>query len=96
MARKSGRSAVFQKEFREDLRYWVKADRNIAVRILDLVEAVMRDPFQGSAKPEPLRYLLEGCWSRRLPRNIGGCKTDCVNDVLWYENRRTSWQSIRS
>ena len=66
MARKSGRSAVFQKEFREDLRYWVKTDRNIAVRILDLVEAVMRDPFQGVGKPEPLRYVLEGCWSRRI------------------------------
>ena len=66
MARKSGRSAVFQKEFREDFRYWVKADRNIAVRILDLVEAVMRDPFQGSAKPEPLRYVLEACWPRRV------------------------------
>jgi len=26
----------------------------------------MRDPFEGLGKPEPLRYLLAGCWSRRI------------------------------
>jgi toxin YoeB len=66
VARSATRAAVFQKEFREDLRYWVKTDRNTAVRLLDLVEAVIRDPFQGVGKPEPLRYVLEGCWSRRI------------------------------
>jgi toxin YoeB len=60
------RVAVFHPEFREDLRFWVKSDRNTAVRVLDLVEAVLRDPFEGAGKPEPLRYLLAGCWSRRI------------------------------
>jgi toxin YoeB len=60
------RVAVFHPEFREDLRYWVKSDRNTAIRVLDLVEAVLRDPFAGAGKPEPLRYLLAGCWSRRI------------------------------
>jgi len=31
-----------------------------------LVEAVLRDPFEGLGKPEPLRYALAGCWSRRV------------------------------
>lgn len=66
MRRQPERSAVFQPEFREDLRFWVKTERSIAIRVLDLVEAVMRDPFQGSGKPEPLRYVLAGCWSRRI------------------------------
>lgn len=66
MSRDAKRVAVFQKEFREDLRHWVKSDRNTALRLLDLVDAVMRDPFQGVCKPEPLRYTLEGCWSRRI------------------------------
>lgn len=44
----------------------MKTDRNIAIRVLDLVEAVMRDPFEGVGKPEPLRHVLEGCWSRRI------------------------------
>jgi len=60
------RAAVFHPEFREDLRFWVRADRKIAIRVLDLVEAVLRDPFEGAGKPEPLRYLLAGCWSRRI------------------------------
>jgi len=60
------RDAVFQPEFREDLRYWVEVNRKIAQRALDLVEAVMRDPFAGIGKPEPLKHLAAGAWSRRL------------------------------
>jgi len=60
------RAAVFHPEFREDLRFWVRTERNTAIRVLDLVEAVLRDPFAGAGKPEPLQYLLAGCWSRRV------------------------------
>jgi toxin YoeB len=60
------REAVFQPEFREDLMYWVETDRKIALRAMDLVEAIMRDPFSGIGKPEPLKYLLACAWSRRL------------------------------
>jgi toxin YoeB len=60
------RAAVFQREFREDLRHWVDTDRRVALRALDLVEAILRDPFQGLGKPEPLKYLAPGTWSRRL------------------------------
>jgi toxin YoeB len=63
---KRTRDAVFQPEFREDLKYWVKTDRKIALRIFELIEAIMRDPFQGIGKPEPLRYLASGTWSRRI------------------------------
>lgn len=62
----ASRDAVFQPEFREDLRYWVETDRKVARRVLALVEAIMRDPFSGIGKPEPLNYLAEGAWSRRL------------------------------
>jgi len=60
------RLAIFHPEFREDLRYWVKTERSTAIRVLDLLEAVLRDPLQGPGKPEPLRFLLAGCWSRRI------------------------------
>ncbi|MEM7588089.1 MAG: Txe/YoeB family addiction module toxin [Acidobacteriota bacterium] len=66
--RRRQREAVFQPEFREDLRYWVETDRKKALRVLDLVEAVLRDPFQGVGKPEPLKHLGAGVWSRRLTR----------------------------
>jgi toxin YoeB len=48
------------------LRYWVETDRKVASRLFDTVEAILRDPFQGIGKPEPLRYLAGGAWSRRL------------------------------
>lgn len=60
------RSAVFHPEFREDLRHWVAVDRRVALRALDIVSAVLRDPFAGIGKPEPLKYLAAGAWSRRL------------------------------
>lgn len=60
------RMAVFEPEFREDLRYWVETDRKTALRALELVEAILRNPFTGIGKPEPLKYLAAGMWSRRL------------------------------
>ena len=73
MAKKRGKpdeprrpEAVFHPEFREDLRHWVESDRKLALRVLDLVEAVLRDPFAGIGKPEPLRYLGSDVWSRRI------------------------------
>jgi toxin YoeB len=63
---KVDREAVFHPEFRQDLRYWVETDRKIARRALELIEGILRDPFTGIGKPEPLKYVLAGCWSRRL------------------------------
>jgi toxin YoeB len=58
--------AVFQPEFVEDLRFWVRTHRKTALRLLDLVDATLRDPFSGIGKPEPLKYVLSGTWCRRL------------------------------
>ena len=66
MAKKTERLSVFHPEFRQDLRYWVETNRRVALRVLALVEAVMRDPFQGVGKPEPLKYVLASAWSRRI------------------------------
>ena len=60
------RDAVFHLEFREDLQYWVKTDGKVALRAFNLIEAIMRDPFVGIGKPEPLKFILSGAWSRRL------------------------------
>ena len=59
-------NAIFQPEFREDLKYWVKTNRKIALRAFDLIEAIIRDPFTGIGKPEPIKFILSGAWSRRL------------------------------
>ncbi len=60
------RQVFFHPEFRADLPYWVERDRKVALRVLELVEAVLKDPFTGMGKPEPLKFVLEDCWSRRI------------------------------
>ncbi len=60
------RLTIFHSEFREDLAYCVKIDRKVALRVSDLVEAIIRNPSEGIGKPEPLRYLGNGVWSRRI------------------------------
>jgi toxin YoeB len=38
----------------------------MAQRIKDLIENILATPYQGIGKPEPLKYELTGCWSRRI------------------------------
>lgn len=38
----------------------------MALRVLGLLEAILRDPFNGIGKPEPLRHLAPNTWSRRI------------------------------
>ena len=66
MSGASTRDCVLDVQFLEDLRHWVGTDARTARRILDLVDAVLRDPFAGIGKPEPLKYLAADTWSRRI------------------------------
>ena len=52
---------------KEDLDSWKKSN-NVAVlkKIRKLVEAILQNPYEGIGKPEPLKYNLTGCWSRRI------------------------------
>lgn len=60
------REALFTPVFLEDLRFWVDTDRKVALKIFDLIESVLREPFAGIGKPEPLKYPGPGMWSRRI------------------------------
>ncbi len=60
------RELAFRPEFLRDLQFWIKNDKRYAVRVLDVVLDVLRDPFTGIGKPEPLKHLAPGAWSRRL------------------------------
>ena len=62
------RLLVFDRDFLEDLAFWVSTDRKVALKILELVEVIRRDPFAGLGKPEPLRNLGSGVWSRRITK----------------------------
>jgi toxin YoeB len=68
MSKPVARIAVFSSQFRDDLRYWITNDRKAALRLLELVDAALADPFVGIGKPEPLRFELAGCWSRRITK----------------------------
>ncbi|MBM3408921.1 MAG: Txe/YoeB family addiction module toxin [Betaproteobacteria bacterium] len=50
----------------EDLQYWIQIDRRTAKRLLELVQAVLKNPFIGIGKPEPLKYLGSDVWSRSI------------------------------
>jgi len=82
--------AVFQPQFREDLRSWIETERRVALRVLDLIEAVMSDPFTGIGKPEPLKYVLAGCWSRRITQEhrlvyrVAGSRIDFLQAKYHY------------
>jgi len=86
------REAVFQPEFREDLRHWVQTDRRTALRIFNLIETAMRDPFQGIGKPEPLKYLGAGVWSRRISQEhrlvyvVGQNRVDFIQARYHYSD----------
>jgi toxin YoeB len=56
----------FSSQFKSDLAWWFKTDQKKASKILDMVSAVMENPFQGIGKPEPLKYMETDLWSRRI------------------------------
>jgi toxin YoeB len=60
------RRIELEPRFLEDLQFWIGSDRKIALRVMTLVDAVVRDPFAGIGKPEPLKYLRSNTWSRRI------------------------------
>lgn len=49
-----------------DYRYWQSNDKATLKRVHRLLDDVVRDPVSGIGKPEPLRHVLAGCWSRRI------------------------------
>jgi toxin YoeB len=62
------RRLEIQPEAMEDLEHWVAHDRRIALKVLKLIEAARRTPFEGIGKPEPLKNLGPDVWSRRITR----------------------------
>ena len=66
MAARNKRNAVLQDECRDDLRHWVDTNGKLALRVLDLMDATMRDPYNGIGKPEHLKHMGGNVWSRRV------------------------------
>ena len=50
----------------DDYLHWQQTDQKIMGSINDLINDIIRDPFKGLGKPEPLKHALQGFWSRRI------------------------------
>ncbi len=55
-------------EAEKERKAWVKRDRKAAEKIEELLREVAETPYFGRGKPEPLKYELAECWSRRINR----------------------------
>lgn len=62
------RESIISSKFRDDLRYWAENEKRTLIKVLDLMESVSRDPFVGIGKPEPLKHVGPGVWSRRITK----------------------------
>ena len=49
-----------------DYVYWQGQDKKTLKRINRLIRDIIRSPFEGIGKPEPLKENLSGFWSRRI------------------------------
>ncbi|NPA11862.1 MAG: Txe/YoeB family addiction module toxin [Epsilonproteobacteria bacterium] len=58
----------FVEESWEDYNYWLVNDKKTAKKIKNLIKAILRNPYEGEGKPEPLKHNLTGYWSRRITK----------------------------
>jgi toxin YoeB len=57
---------VFEKSAFDDFNAWAAQDKKTYKKIVELIKDIMRSPFSGLGKPEPLKHELAGYWSRRI------------------------------
>jgi toxin YoeB len=57
---------IFSENAWDDYLYWQKIDKKIVKKINGLIKEIQQTPFEGSGRPEQLKYDLVGFWSRRI------------------------------
>ena len=57
---------IFHPNGWDDYIYWQQNDKKVLKKINKLIKEIMKDPFEGAGKPEPLKFDLSGFWSRRI------------------------------
>jgi len=62
--------------------YWQKNNKAVLKRINALIKDIMREPFEGIGKPEPLKHSLSGYWSRRITDEHRLVYKVCDNQLL--------------
>jgi len=69
----------------DDYLYWQRTDRATLRRLNRLSVATLREPFSGIGKPEALRHVLAGCWSRRVDDEHGSSTS--WTGMTWSSSR---------
>lgn len=57
---------IFASQAWDDYLHWQQTDKKLLKRVNALIKEITRTPFEGTGKPEPLRHVLAGYWSRRI------------------------------
>jgi toxin YoeB len=57
---------IFAPQAWDDYLYWQQTDPKVVERIHQLIKDMLRSPYQGIGKPEPLKHAFRGYWSRRI------------------------------
>ncbi len=63
---------------------WIKEDRKTALRIGDLIKDILRSPYEGMGKPEPLKHQFKGSWSRRIDQEHRLIYTVTDNSIVIF------------
>ncbi len=79
---------VLLPEAEKDLVFWKQSgNKAVQLKIVQLVEAIIENPFEGIGKPEPLKFNLKGCWSRRINQEHRLIYEINDNQILIYSLR---------
>jgi len=63
------RQLSFDQDGWEDFEWWLDNDPKVARKIRDLIQEILRHPFTGTGKPEPLKRMRRpNIWSRRISK----------------------------
>lgn len=78
---------TFSKNSWEDYTPWQYEDKKMLKKINDLIKDIQRTPYEGSGKPEPLKYDLAGFWSRQIDREHRLVYQIIGDEILIYSCR---------
>lgn len=59
---------LFTDDAWDDYLYWQDTDKKYLKKVNQFIKEIQRSPFEGTGQPEPLKYDLQGCWSRRIDK----------------------------
>jgi toxin YoeB len=78
----------FSKQAQNDIAsYKESGNKAILKKLAVLFEELTEHPFEGTGKPEPLKYELSGLWSRRITRGHRLVYQVC-DDSVWIHSAK--------